>query len=194
MGVDPLLQRVPFGKRSRLLTGFVQQVWEGYYGRGTTIHTGTVCTAITAIGQMIAMAHGETPTKTIGSEKFFTQLQQCINGYRKQNPVSQKKLPVEADVPEYLVECTLDPSARELNKAVEDLSLIAFYHLLQVGEYIVKGKQDNSKQTVQFKMEDVLTTMPLVRCTKCRYCHGNRRGTEIRQKKTVGMGVHISQY
>ncbi len=71
VGVDPLLQGVPFRTRSRLLTGFVQQVREGYYGRGATAHAGTVCTAITAIGQTIAMAYGENSTKTIGSEKFF---------------------------------------------------------------------------------------------------------------------------
>ncbi len=82
-------------------------------------------------------------------------MQQCIDSYRKQDPVSQKKLPVEADVPEYLIKCTLDPSASELNKAVGDLTLIAFYYLLRVGEYTVKGKKDNSKQTFQFKMEEV---------------------------------------
>ncbi len=82
-------------------------------------------------------------------------MQQCIDGYRKQDPVSQKKLPVEANVPKYLVKCAFDPSANELHKAVGDLSLIAFYYLLRVGEYTTKGKRDNSEQTIQFKMEDV---------------------------------------
>ncbi len=35
------------------------------------------------------------------------------------------------------------------------LALIAFYYLLQIGEYTVKGKQNNTKQTVQFKLKDV---------------------------------------
>jgi hypothetical protein len=153
--VDPLPQGVPFGTKSRPLTGFAQRVREGYYGQGTTVRAGTVCTAITAIGQTIAMANGENPTKMLGLEKFFLRLQQCIKGYRKQDPVSQMKLPVEADIPKYLVECALDPSTNELHKAVGDLSLIAFYYLLRVGEYTTKGKRDNSKQTVQFKMEDI---------------------------------------
>jgi hypothetical protein len=38
---------------------------------------------------------------------------------------------------------------------VGDLSLIAFYYLLRIGEYTVKGKRNNTKQTVQFKLEDV---------------------------------------
>jgi hypothetical protein len=33
--------------------------------------------------------------------------------------------------------------------------MIAFYYLLQVGEYTVKGSRNNTKQTVQFKYEDV---------------------------------------
>jgi hypothetical protein len=153
--VDPLLHGVPFGTESRLLTGFAQRVREGYYGRGTTVCAGTVCTAIAAIGQTIAMAPGKKPTKMLGSKRFFPRLQQCSDGYRKQDPVSQKKLPVvEADVPEYLVKCALDPSANELRKAVGDL-MIAFYYLLQLGEYATKGKRDNSKQTIQFKIEDL---------------------------------------
>jgi hypothetical protein len=79
---------------------------------------------------MITMAHGENPTNTLGLEKFFPRLQQCIDGYRKQDPVSQKKHPVEANVHKYLVECALEPSANELHKAVGDLSLIPFYYLL----------------------------------------------------------------
>ncbi len=40
-------------------------------------------------------------------------------------------------------------------QAVGDLALIAFYYLLRIGEYMVKGKWNGSKQTVQFKLEDV---------------------------------------
>jgi hypothetical protein len=40
-------------------------------------------------------------------------------------------------------------------QAVGDLALNAFYYLLRVGEYTVKEKQNKSKQTVQFKLEDV---------------------------------------
>jgi hypothetical protein len=33
--------------------------------------------------------------------------------------------------------------------------MIAFYYLLRVGEYTVKGSRNNTKQTVQFKYKDV---------------------------------------
>jgi hypothetical protein len=33
--------------------------------------------------------------------------------------------------------------------------MIAFYYLLQIGEYTVKGKENNTKQTAQFKLKEV---------------------------------------
>ena len=35
------------------------------------------------------------------------------------------------------------------------MTVIAFYYLLWVGEYTVKGLRNNTKKTVQFKYEDV---------------------------------------
>jgi hypothetical protein len=40
-------------------------------------------------------------------------------------------------------------------KATVDLILIAFYYLLRVGEYTHKATNNNSKQTVEFRAEDV---------------------------------------
>lgn len=78
-----------------------------------------------------------------------------LDGWRKHDPPTSKKLPVEADVPEYLCKLGSSPQATELERAVGDLTVIAFYYLLRVGEYTCKGARNNSKQTVQFKMEDV---------------------------------------
>jgi hypothetical protein len=58
-------------------------------------------------------------------------------------------------VPELLFELGYGPSGTTLGKAVGDLTLIAFYYLLRVGEYTVKGTRNESKRTVQFKLEDV---------------------------------------
>ncbi len=53
---------------------------------------------------MIALACNENPTKVLGSKKFLPALQIMIDGYTKADPPTQKKLPVEADVPKLLVE------------------------------------------------------------------------------------------
>ena len=42
-----------------------------------------------------------------------------------------------------------------LDQAIGDLTLIAFYYLLRIGEYTIKGTRNKTKQTVQFKYEDI---------------------------------------
>ncbi len=78
-----------------------------------------------------------------------------LDGWSKADPPTQKQLPVEADVPEYIAALGQLPEATPLDKAIGDLVLIAFYYLLRIGEYTSKGLRNESKQTVQFKFEDI---------------------------------------
>ena len=57
-----------------------------------------------AVGQTIALACDSNPTKVVGSERLLPRLQIMLDGYRKVNPATRKKLPVQSDVPELLVE------------------------------------------------------------------------------------------
>ena len=76
-------------------------------------------------------------------------------GWKKSDPPTIKKLPVAIDIPELLSAVGLSPSANELDRAIGDLVLIAFYYLLRVGEYTIKGSRNHTKQTVQFRVQDV---------------------------------------
>ncbi len=105
--------------------------------------------AITAIGQTIALACNENPTKVTGSDKFLPSLQIMLEGYSKADPPTKKMLPVEADVPELLVKMRYGKEGTIHTQAIGDLSLIAFYYLLRIGEYTVKGKRKNTRQTKQ---------------------------------------------
>jgi hypothetical protein len=159
LGVDPYLQQTPYSKRVRCLTGFAARTRTGFYGQRRQVQSSTVTGAITAVGQTIALACNENPTKVLGSEKFLPALQIMIDGYTKADPPTQKKLPVEADVPELIIEMGYGTSGSIQLQAVGDLSLIAFYYLLRIGEYTVKRQRDRSKrakkQTVQFKLNNV---------------------------------------
>ncbi len=155
MGLDPYLQSTTFEQRICSLTGFAQRVRTGYYGRGRQVQAPTVTGAITAVGQTISLAIGHNPTKVIGSDKFLQTLQVMIDGFAKDDPPTRKMLPVESDVPELLVEMGYGKSGTAHTRAVGDLALIAFYYLLRIGEYTIKGKRNKTKQTVQFKLEDV---------------------------------------
>jgi hypothetical protein len=89
------------------------------------------------------------------SEKLLPRISQMLDGWRKTDRPVRKKLPVEVDVPEFLVNLGMMPEASQMDKAVGDLSLIAFYYLLRVGEY-TRGARGESKQTVQFRLKDVV--------------------------------------
>jgi hypothetical protein len=64
-------------------------------------------------------------------------------------------LPMEADVPELMVEMGYGKKGPIKAQAVGDLAFITFYSLLRIGEYTVKRKENKSKQMVRFKLEDV---------------------------------------
>jgi hypothetical protein len=135
--------------------GYAARVRSGYFGKGKQVQASTVTSAITAIGKKITMDTNTNPTKLMGSEQFIICIQELLDWYRIADPPTEKKLPIEADVPELLFELGYGPSGTTLGKAIGDLTLIAFYYLLRVGEYTVKGTRNESKRTVQFKLEDV---------------------------------------
>ena len=153
--MDPYLQDAPFQKRIHLLSGFAARVRTGYYGKGIQVKNCTVSGALTAIGQTVALASNANPIKTVGSECLLPRLQVMLDGYLKVDPPTQKRLPVQSDVVELLVDAAYHQGSKLGQQAVADLTMIAFYYLLRVGEYTVKGSQNNTKQTVQFKYEDV---------------------------------------
>ncbi|KAL7458421.1 hypothetical protein ACHAWC_009998 [Mediolabrus comicus] len=158
VGVDPYLSHVTtsFQSKARMLTGFAARVRAGFYGRGREVKADTTSAAITAIGQAVSLEHGVDPTKEEASTKRLFPLQVMLDGWRKDEPPTTKKLPVEVDVPEYLAEEGRQAHASPLTAAIGDLILIAFYYLLRVGEYAVKsGRKKKEKQTQQFKVRDV---------------------------------------
>jgi hypothetical protein len=120
---------------------FAVTIRQGFYGRGAQVQCSTVTSAITAVGQTIAMATGVNPTKVTGSEKFLIliQLQIQLAGYTKEDPPTRKKLPVEADVPELLIDMAYTNKEDSFAQATADLALIAFYYLLRIGEYTIKS-------------------------------------------------------
>ena len=102
----------------------------GYFGRGKQAQASTVAGAITAVGQTISLAHKKNPTKMPHSEKLLPRLQEMLAGFLKEDPATNKKSPVEVDVPEYLAEMGRCDDASELIKSVRDNSLMAYYYIL----------------------------------------------------------------
>jgi len=70
-------------------------------------------------------------------------------------PTHSEKASRPGCFPELLVETAYQPGKPAQQQATADLTMIAFYYLLRAGEYTIKGSRNSTKQTVQFKYEDV---------------------------------------
>jgi hypothetical protein len=125
LGVDLYLQDTSFSTRMRILSGFLARVCTGFYGQGNQVKNCTVSSALTAIGQTIAMACNNNPTKMKGSNKLLPRLQVMLDEYWKEDPATIKKLPVQSDIPELLVTTAYNGMGTEKDKAAADLTLIA---------------------------------------------------------------------
>ena len=110
---------------------------------------------LSSISQTITMDFEVDPTRKKGTNQFLLRVAHILDAYRKEDPPTDKKLPVEIDVCKWLVTAAMTLGATALMCAVGDWSLIAFYFLLRIGEYAKKLSRNESKQTKQYKMEDV---------------------------------------
>jgi hypothetical protein len=126
VGMEPFQQGTSSVDHVRMLMGFATLIRSGDAGRGCQVTTATVSTALTAIGQMVTLATGHNPIKLAGSDKLIPRLAQVLDGWQKHDSPTSKKLPVEADVPEYLCRLGASPHATALECAVGDVTVIAF--------------------------------------------------------------------
>jgi hypothetical protein len=156
VGVDPFLQGgISHYELTWTVLGFMGMVREGKFGHGRQVRATTVSAALAAINKTISLATRQQPLKENGTSNFLFAIAETISGFAKEDPPVEKKLPVAVDVVEYLVKRGYHmPDADEQSRAVGDWSLIAFYYLLRIGEYTVKGKRNDSKQTVNFMMRN----------------------------------------
>ena len=100
------------------------------------------------------MDTGVNPTKNDGSKDLIYPLQVMMSGFKKEDPATVKKLPVEVDIPEYLARLGRHARSSARDQAIGDLSLIGFYYLLRSAEY-TKNRSRDEKQTVEFRVIDV---------------------------------------
>jgi hypothetical protein len=129
LGVNPHLQQVPYATRVQCLTGFAAQTRTGFYRHRRQVQICMVTGAFTAVGQTIALACNENPTKVIGSDKFLPALQIMLDGYTKADPPTKKKLLVKADVPELLIKMAMVDRAPSMHKQLGTCPLSHFLPL-----------------------------------------------------------------
>ena len=127
------------------------------------------------------------PLKADG--KLLHPLQQILDGFKKWDKPTNKKLPVEVDVVELLCIMGHMGYATTKDAVLGDWALIAFYDLLHIGEYTQKGSRNESKQTVEFCMMDVIF---FEFDSKGRLQQMPRDASDERVKKVAGAALRLS--
>ena len=151
-GIDPWLCGTQEAKKIVALQAFAERVRTGTYGRGKTIRTPTVQVALRAIGQKFELAGKPNPTYRAHNQ-YILPLKRQLEGMRRSDPPPDHKLAVPVDVPDFIYRRGYTSGIHRL-EAVGDLSIIAFYYLLRVGEYTYHGPKSN-RRTQQFRVLDV---------------------------------------
>eukprot|EP00957_Ditylum_brightwellii_P000472 36281-Ditylum_brightwellii.AAC.1 len=94
--------------------------------------------ALAAISKTIQLAHKQSPVYR-EDEKYILPVEKCLEGMRREDPPSIPQLVVPVEVP---IQCFRSAYTTKDNRvqAVADLSLLAFFFLLRVGEYTMPRK------------------------------------------------------
>jgi hypothetical protein len=156
---EPYLQSCTNNQSIIIITAFAARVRTGYYGNGRTVTVQTVRDALSAVSKTFELVGLQSPIlQTQGSYKV--PVGRLVEGFKRQDPLAVPQLAIPIKVPQ---ECRRAGAASGCAKleAVGDLALIAFYYLLQVGEYTkpkyVKTTTGTKRatRTEQFKIKDI---------------------------------------
>jgi hypothetical protein len=158
-GQNPLLDGLSDMHKLVIITAFAARVRTGHFGRGDQVRVSSIAEALSAVAKTMQLAGKPSPIhETEGIYKI--PVARLVEGYRREDPPSVPQLAIPIDVPEtmqaqgYSTKCPKE-------RAIGDLSVIAFFYLLRVGEYTKprfttsNGIKKRATRTVQFRVCDV---------------------------------------
>ena len=142
-----------------ILTGFAARVRSGFYGWGKRVGVQSVSDALGAISKTIEMGGGVSPIYREPG-KYLLPLERMVESYRRQDPPPIPQLAVPVLVAESCYETGNQKNATPRMRATGELSIIAFYFLLRIGEYTMPSRiherwDNRLTRTVQFTVGNV---------------------------------------
>lgn len=150
--VDPWFRHTSIEDRGVALTAFAERVRSGYYGKQRRVGAQTVQIALRAVGTTFQLA-GRTNPIWRSEGRYLLPIERQIERFKREDPPPKRQLAVPVTVPESLVQLSqVTKNPRDM--AIADLSTIAFYYLLRVGEYTHPAPRAN-KRTTPFRIKDI---------------------------------------
>lgn len=160
----PFLSQCSNLDKSIIITAFAARVRSGYYGRKHRVKVQTVTDALSAITKTFELAGEQSPILQAPGT-YITPVARLVEGFRREDPPPVAQIAVPISIP---IECLrlgyLSTSSKQ--QALGDLTVIAFFYLLRVGEYTITNNkpthkitsghyQSSAKRTIQFHVKDV---------------------------------------
>jgi hypothetical protein len=133
-GLDPFLTHTPALERDSIVCAYGARVRTGVYGRGAQVKVQTVTDALSAISQTIQLAGHRSPLYRTDQKQYNLTIERMVEGFRRSDPPSIPQLAIPVTVPNACFEASQAQSHPRIQTAGQ-LTLIAFYFLLRVGEY-----------------------------------------------------------
>jgi len=101
------------------------------------------------------MDTGRQPLHQVDGEHYIKPIQHMLAGFKNFDPATEKKLACHPDLPTFACRYGHRKGASVYQQAVGDLTVIAYYYLLRIGEYTTKTRRKKKTRTRQFRAKDV---------------------------------------
>ena len=151
--IDPWMRYFNKALQQTYLLAFPAQVRTGIYGRAVQVGSQTVEKALRHVAQTLLLAGFDDPRRTYGAKELDLPFQHLLKGYKEQDPAPKPQLALPVATIEHAGAYHQAPH-NALTRATADLTTIAFFFLLRVGEYTMPRRNVRTR-TEQFRVQDV---------------------------------------
>jgi len=135
----PVPSRLGSFRKNPCHSGFCYWVRGRSFRHGKQVKVDSIQTAIGAIAKVIKLAGFANPLHRTGTTNYHAAIALQTESYHQTNPTPIKQMAVLVKIPNFIYENTRKAEDCRV-QAIGELTLIAFYFLLHVGEYTHHGK------------------------------------------------------
>jgi hypothetical protein len=151
--IDPWMRYHDKQSKQTYFLAFAARVRTGIFGKALQVGHQSVEKALRHVAQTLLLAGYDDPRRTYGSKELDLPFRHLLKSYKNQDPAPQPQLAIPVATIERAAAYHQPPNS-PLIRATADLTTIAFFFLLRVGEYTMP-KRTIQTRTVQFRLQDV---------------------------------------
>jgi hypothetical protein len=151
--IDPWMRYLDKALQQTYLLAFAARVRTGLYGRAVQVGSQSVEKALRHVAQTLLLAGYNNPRRTYGAKELDLPFRHLLKGYKEQDPAPKPQLALPVTTIEHAGAYHQAPHDA-LSRATADLTTIAFFFLLRVGEYTMPRRNVRTR-TEQFRVQDI---------------------------------------